>query len=47
MLYKFKLDHNAMEASKNICCVKDEGVIDYNTDGSKNFVQVARTSMIR
>ena len=30
-LYKFKLGHNAAESSKNICCVKDEGTIDYST----------------
>ena len=25
ILYKFKLGHNAAEATKNICCVKNEG----------------------
>ena len=28
MLYMFKLDHNAMEAAKNIFCKKGEGAID-------------------
>ena len=27
MLYKFKLDHNATEAAKNICCVKGEDAV--------------------
>ena len=31
MLYEFKLGHNAAEATKNICCVKGEGTVDYNT----------------
>ena len=25
MLYKFKLGHNASEATENICCMKGEG----------------------
>ena len=31
MLNEFKLVHNAAEATKNICCVKGEGTVDYNT----------------
>ena len=31
MLYEFKLGYNTMEATKDICCVKDEGVVDHNT----------------
>ena len=30
MLYDFRLGHNAMEATKNICCVKGEGAVDPN-----------------
>ena len=31
MLYEFKLSHNAaMEAIKNICCVKGEDIIDHS-----------------
>ena len=29
MLYKFKLGHNAVEATKNICCLKDDGSLDH------------------
>ena len=29
MLYEFKLNHNAVEATKNICFVKYEGTIDH------------------
>ena len=29
MLYKFKLDHNATEATKNICYAKGEGKIPH------------------
>ena len=29
MLNEFKLDHNAMEATKNICFAKDDGATDY------------------
>ena len=28
MLYEFKLSHNAVETTKNICCVKGEGTVD-------------------
>ena len=31
MLYEFKLDHNAMEATKNISCEKGEGPVDHST----------------
>ena len=31
MLYAFKLDHNSMEATKNICCVKCEHVVYEST----------------
>ena len=30
MLYKFKLGHNAMEATKNICCMQDEGSVHHS-----------------
>ena len=28
MFYKFKLGHNAVKATKNICCAKGEGAVD-------------------
>ena len=31
MLYKFKLGHNATEATKNICSAKGEGTVDHST----------------
>ena len=31
MLYKFKLSHNAVEATQNICYVKSEGTDDHST----------------
>ena len=31
MVYQFKLDHNATEATKNIFCVKVKGAVDYST----------------
>ena len=31
MLYKFKLGHNTVEATKNICCAKGEGTFDDDT----------------
>ena len=46
MLYKLELDHNAAEATKNICCVKGDGTFDHSTI-TKNFPQVSRTSIIR
>ena len=30
MLYEFRLGHNDVEATKNICCVKSEGMVHYN-----------------
>ena len=30
-LYKSELGYNTMEATKNICCVKGEGIIDHST----------------
>ena len=53
MLYKFELCHNALEATKNICCVKGEGTVDYNTvtrwlkkccSGCKNLNDPARSA---
>ena len=29
-LYEFELVHNAMEATKNICYVKDKGTVDHS-----------------
>ena len=29
--FEFELGHNAVEATKNICCVEDEGAIDHST----------------
>ena len=29
ILYELKLDHNTVEAIKNICCTRDEGVVDH------------------
>ena len=31
ILYEFELDHNAVEAAKNICCAKSEGTDNVNT----------------
>ena len=31
MLYKFKLDHNTAEATKNICYAKGQSVVDHGT----------------
>ena len=31
MIYKFKLGHNAVEATRNICCVKGEDTVDQST----------------
>ena len=30
MQFEFKLDHNAVEVTKNNCCVKGEGKIDHS-----------------
>ena len=46
MLYEFKLDHDAVKTTKNICCTKGEGAVD-QPDGSSNFVRAVRTLMIR
>ena len=52
ILYKFKIGHNALEATKNICCGKDEGTVDHSTVtrwykkfcwGWKNFDDQARS----
>ena len=39
MFYQFELGHNTMEATKNICCTKRQGIVDYNTKtrGLKKF----------
>ena len=44
MIYKFELGHNTVKATKNICCVKDEGTVDYNTvtKWMKKFCSVQR-----
>ena len=47
ILCQFKLGYYTTEATKNICCVTDEGSLDHSTDGSKYFAQVARISTIR
>ena len=31
MLYVTELGHNATEETKNICCTKGEGAVDYST----------------
>ena len=31
MLFKFKLSHNTIAATKNICCDKREGTVDHST----------------
>ena len=31
MLYKFKLDHNTIEATKNICCMIGNSLVDHST----------------
>ena len=31
MLYDFEVSHNTVEATKNICCIKDEDVVDHST----------------
>ena len=52
MHYKFELGQNATEATKNICCIKDEDTVDYSTvirwfklfcSGSKNLDNQARS----
>ena len=29
MVYEFKLGHDSVETTKNICCAKDEGAVDH------------------
>ena len=29
ILYEFELGHNTVESTKNICCMKGEGVVDH------------------
>ena len=31
MLYEFEQDHNSMEATKNICCAKEKGPVNYSS----------------
>ena len=31
IFYKCKLGHNAAERTKNFCCMRGEGAVDYNT----------------
>ena len=31
MLYEFRLNHNVIEATKNICRAKDDGAVDHST----------------
>ena len=49
MFSKFKSGHNTAEATKNICCAKDEGIVDHGTviRWFKKFCPVARTSTIK
>ena len=51
MIFKLELGHNAVEAAKNICCVKGEGTVDHITvtswlkkfhSGCKNFDDQAK-----
>ena len=34
MIYKFDLGHNPAKATNNICCMKDEDVVDFSTTTS-------------
>ena len=47
MLYEFELGHNTMEATKNICCAKDEDAVNHSTViiWLRSFAQVSRISM--
>ena len=47
MLYNFKLSHNAMEATKNICSMKAQLITEELPKDLRNFTQVSRTLMIR
>ena len=29
-LYEFELDHNAVKATKNICCARGEDIVDHS-----------------
>ena len=46
MLYEFKPGNNTMEATKNVCCVKDESAVDHSsvTRWLRNLNLVERTS---
>ena len=46
MLYKFELDYDVGEATKNICCVKSEGTVD-QLQGSRNVAHFARILVIK
>ena len=48
MLYKFRLDHNIEEVSKNICYAKGKGTVDHSTVTRwfQKFYLVARTLTI-
>ena len=45
MFYTFELGYNAMEATRNICCVKHEDTVDHST--VTNLAQVAGSLTIR
>ena len=51
MIYEIELGHNVTKATKNICCMKDEGAVDHSTVNRwfKKFCLgwVARRSTIR
>ena len=32
MFYEFELSHDTTETTKNICCAKDESLIDHRTE---------------
>ena len=51
MLYEFELGYNASEVTKNICCPKDEGLVDHSKvtrwlkkyhSSCKNLTELAR-----
>ena len=55
-LYKFNMSHNATEMTKNICCVKGEVAVDYNTEtrwfkkfciGCKNLGNQAKSGRLK
>ena len=47
-LHEFKLGHNSVKSTKNICCVKGEGAVDYSTETilfkKKNLDDKAKSS---